>query len=118
MMLGLDHLQLAIPAGEETAARTFWCETLGLEEIEKPEALQARGGLWLRLAGAELHLGVETPFLPARKAHPGFTTPDTEAIARALKAAGHPVTWDASIPGRKRFFTEDPFCNRLEFLQA
>ncbi|MBS8225667.1 VOC family protein [Vannielia litorea] len=117
MTLGLDHLQLAMPAGEEEAARAFWCGILGLAELEKPEALKARGGLWFELAGAELHLGVETPFAPAKKAHPGLTTPDAEQTAQALQAAGHPVAWDESIPDRKRFFSEDPFGNRLEFLE-
>ncbi|UWR15831.1 VOC family protein [Sulfitobacter sp. M368] len=116
MTLRLDHIQLAIPAGGEDQARTFWCQLIGLPEIRKPAALQGRGGLWLALAGAKLHLGVETPFAPAGKAHPGFLVEDIEALAMQLNAADHPLQWDAALKDRKRFFTTDPFGNRLEFL--
>jgi len=115
--IALDHVQLAMPKGGEARARTFWGGVVGLAEIEKPAALKARGGCWYLLNAAELHLGVETPFSPAKKAHPGFRVKDINALADRLKAADHPLTWDASIPGRKRFFTADPFGNRLEFLE-
>ncbi|QBF33661.1 VOC family protein [Thalassococcus sp. S3] len=117
MSVGLDHMQMAVPEGAEDEARAFWCELVGLEEIEKPEALKARGGLWLQLDGAELHLGVEAPFHPAKKAHPGLKVAGIAALADAMEAKGYPVTWDDTIPGRKRFFCEDPFGNRLEFLE-
>lgn len=117
MTPALDHIQLAMPAGAEPAARAFWCDIIGLAEIDKPEALKSRGGVWLQLAGAELHLGVEPGFSPARKAHPGFRIPGIDALADRLTAAGYPAHWDAEIAGRRRFFTEDPFGNRLEFLE-
>ena len=116
MTLSLDHIQLAIPKDGEPKARAFWCDLIGLAEIEKPTALQARGGLWLQLAGSELHLGVETPFTPAKKAHPGFQTNDITALAARLTQTNHPVTWDTKLKNRRRFFTTDPFGNRLEFL--
>ncbi len=116
MSLSLDHIQIAMPRGKETFARAFWRDIIGLAEIEKPEALKPRGGLWFALSGAELHLGVEHPFTPAQKAHPGFATDQIDALASRLTAADYPVDWDHSIPGRKRFFTTDPFGNRLEFL--
>lgn len=117
MSLGLDHIQMAITAGGEATARAFWCDLLGLAEIAKPSALAARGGLWLRLDGGELHLGVETPFAPAKKAHPGLATPDIAALAQCLLAADHPLQWDTALADRRRFFTRDPFGDRLEFLQ-
>jgi len=117
MSFALDHIQMAIPKGGEDAARAFWCDLFGLAEIEKPEALRARGGLWLKLDEAELHLGVETPFSPAKKAHPGLASDDIETLAKKLQQAGHPITWDTALNDRKRFFTEDPFGNRLEVLQ-
>lgn len=118
MTLTLDHIQIAMPAGQEDTARAFWCTLLGLTELEKPAALRSRGGLWLSLGAHELHLGVETPFAPAKKARPGLIAPDIDATAQALATAGHPITWDDSIPNRKRFFTQDPFGNRLEVLAA
>lgn len=118
MSISLDHIQLAMPPGEESAARAFWAGIVGLEEIEKPPALKPRGGCWFRLGGAELHLGVEPGFAPAQKAHPGFCTDEIDALARRLANADHQVTWDNAITARKRFFTADPFGNRLEFLET
>lgn len=117
MSFGLDHIQIAIPKGGEADARRFWCDALGLAEIEKPDALKPRGGLWLALDGAELHLGVEDPFTPARKAHPGFTVTDIDAVAARIAGFGHDPRWDTEIKNRRRFFAQDPFGNRLEFLQ-
>lgn len=117
MTLALDHIQIAIPAGGEDAARAFWCAGLGLVEIAKPDALKARGGLWLALNGAELHLGVEPDFAPARKAHPGFAVIDIDTVAARIEALGQNPRWDDTIENRRRFFAEDPFGNRLEFLE-
>jgi catechol 2,3-dioxygenase-like lactoylglutathione lyase family enzyme len=106
---GLDHVQRAMPAGGEDKAREFYAGTLGLTEIEKPEALRARGGCWFRGGGIEFHLGVEQEFRPARKAHPALRVADYEAVRNALGGAP-----DENIPGVQRFFTEDPFGNRIE----
>ncbi|MGZ9809572.1 glyoxalase [Pseudoroseicyclus sp. H15] len=112
----IDHVQLAIPAGGEAAGRAFWVDLLGRTELPKPEGLAGRGGLWLRAGAVELHLGVAEPFVPAAKAHPCFAVPDLDALAKALGDAGHPVRWDEAIAGRRRFFTDDPFGNRVEFM--
>ncbi len=114
----LDHVQMAIPEGQEDHARQFWGDAVGLAEIEKPKALRARGGVWFALVGAELHLGVEAAFSPAKKAHPGIRVADLDALAENLERHGHEVLYDDAITGRKRFFTDDPFGNRIEFLQA
>jgi catechol 2,3-dioxygenase-like lactoylglutathione lyase family enzyme len=115
---GIDHVQLAAPTGCEAEARAFYGELLGLEELPKPEALAARGGCWFRAGEQELHIGVEEPFTPARKAHPSLVVSDLDAVAAQLTAAGIRVTYDDLIPGTKRFETADPFGNRLEFRQA
>jgi catechol 2,3-dioxygenase-like lactoylglutathione lyase family enzyme len=115
---GIDHVQVAAPAGCEPAARAFYGVLLGLEELRKPEPLAARGGCWFQAGNAELHVGVEEPFVPARKAHPGFTVADLDELAARLRAEGIEATVDESIPGTKRFHTADPFGNRLEFRQA
>jgi catechol 2,3-dioxygenase-like lactoylglutathione lyase family enzyme len=115
---GIDHVQVAAPAGCESAARAFYGGLLGLEELEKPEALRARGGCWFRAGDQELHVGVEDPFAPALKAHPGFVSADLDGLRRRLNGAGIATTDDDSIPGTSRIFTADPFGNRLEFRQA
>ena len=115
-MLTLDHIQLAMPEGQEEDARTFYGEVLGLEELEKPDLLKSKGGVWFRLGAHELHLGVETPFSPAKKAHPAFRVEDLDALAKRLEHASSSLQWDDTIPGVRRFHTHDVFGNRLEFL--
>jgi catechol 2,3-dioxygenase-like lactoylglutathione lyase family enzyme len=117
-MLGLDHVQIAAPPGCEAGARRFYGDVLGLQEVAKPEALRARGGVWFAVGEQQLHVGVEEPFAAARKAHPALRTDPAEldVLAARLDAAGAPVTWDETIPGVRRFYTADPWGNRLEIL--
>ncbi|HEX3331559.1 MAG TPA: VOC family protein [Gaiellales bacterium] len=109
----LDHVQVAIPPGGEDAARRFYAGLLGLREMEKPEPMRATGGVWFEPG---VHLGVERDFAPARKAHPGLRVADLDAIAARLADAGADVEWDERWPGVRRFYTRDPFGNRLELL--
>lgn len=113
----IHHVQLACPPGSEAESRQFFSGVLGLDEIDKPPVLAARGGCWFRGHGIELHLGVEQDFRPARKAHPGLLVRDLEEWARRLEAAGYPVDFDDDFPGMRRFYSEDPHGNRLEFLE-
>lgn len=116
---GLDHVQVAIPAGGEDAARAFYGGLLGMREDPKPAALAARGGCWFSSGSAVLHLGVEDPFAPARKAHPAFLVDDLEVVEAVLTEAGHAcVRSDGEVPGVRRFHTSDPFGNRVELQQA
>ncbi len=113
----LHHVLLACPTGSEALSRAFYGDVLGLTEIPKPLALAARGGCWFRGHGIELHLGVEADFRPARKAHPGLLVRDIDRWARRLREAGYPVDFDDDFPGMRRFHSEDPHGNRLEFLE-
>lgn len=111
MIIALDHVQIAAPPGCEADARRFYGETLGMQEIPKPEKLRARGGVWFALPdGRELHVGVEDPFTPARKAHPCFVGEGVDALVERLEE----VSWDGKIPGTRRFYVSDPFGNRIE----
>jgi catechol 2,3-dioxygenase-like lactoylglutathione lyase family enzyme len=111
------HVQLAIPPGAEEQARGFYAGVLGMEEIAKPAELAKRGGCWFRGGELEIHLGVEEPFAPARKAHPGIIVNDLVELQGRLEAAGYDATEDSLLPGFRRIYTSDPFDNRLEFLQ-
>jgi len=113
---GIDHVQVAIPAGGEEQARTFYGGALGLREIPKPEALRARGGLWYRSGAQELHLGVETSFAPQRKAHPALRVDDLPALRQRLATAGVAIHDDTPIPGWERCYAFDPFGNKIEFV--
>lgn len=115
MIGGLDHVQLACPAGGEDDARAFYGGLLGLREIEKPEPLRARGGVWFECGAQQLHLGVEGDFRPARKAHPALRV-DTVAELQSLAERLGEVRWDDDLPGFQRFYVDDPFGNRLEVL--
>jgi catechol 2,3-dioxygenase-like lactoylglutathione lyase family enzyme len=114
----IDHVQLAAPKGCEAAAREFYGLILGLPEIEKPAPLRARGGCWFQCGEQELHIGVEIAFQPAKKAHPAFAVSDLAKLRESLVDHGVKITDDDSIPGSRRFFAEDPWGNRLEFLEA
>lgn len=116
---GLDHVQVAIPAGGENVARAWYGELLGMSEQPKPPALAVRGGCWFTAGQAVLHLGVEEPFAPARKAHPAFAVTNLDDLQARLVAAGHHCARaDGEVPGVRRFHTADPFGNRIEFQQV
>jgi catechol 2,3-dioxygenase-like lactoylglutathione lyase family enzyme len=105
-----------MPVGQEGDARRFYGELLGMEEVPKPEALAGRGGCWFRAGAAELHIGVEDDFRPARKAHPAIVVDDLDGLERRLRERGHDVVRDAELDGHPRFHAADPFGNRLEFI--
>jgi catechol 2,3-dioxygenase-like lactoylglutathione lyase family enzyme len=114
---GLDHVQIAAPAGCEAEARRFFGALLGLRELPKPEQLAARGGAWFQVGAQELHVGVASEFEPARKAHPALRVGNVDELAARLAAAGVEARWDEELPGIRRFYADDPWGNRLEFLQ-
>lgn len=116
-IVGLDHIQLAMPAGQEPQARAFYGGVLGLVEVAKPAPLAARGGCWFAAPGAQIHLGVEAEFAPQRKAHPALLVRDLAACQRALEAAGVAVLPDDTLPDVRRCYASDPFGNRIEFIQ-
>ena len=119
MIAGIDHVQLAAPPGCEVEARRFFGGLLGLEQLEKPPALAARGGAWFACGGQAIHIGVEQDFVPAAKAHPAFALAspgEVDALAARLEAAGVEVRFDDELPGHRRFYACDPWGNRLEFL--
>ncbi|HSH83102.1 MAG TPA: VOC family protein [Herpetosiphonaceae bacterium] len=113
-IVGLDHVQLAMPAGREQEARRFYADILGLSEVAKPAPLAARGGCWFEGPGTAVHLGVEADFVPARKAHPAFRVSDLDAFRDRLAAQGVETIPDTSLPGVRRFYVFDPFGNRIE----
>ena len=118
----LHHVQVACPPGGEDACRRFYGDALGLTEVEKPEALRGRGGAWFRAYDdtgavvAELHVGVEEPFAPQRKAHPAFEVDDLDAVATRLHDGGFDVdeTERETFEGYLRFHAHDPHGNRVE----
>jgi catechol 2,3-dioxygenase-like lactoylglutathione lyase family enzyme len=119
--LGIDHVQLAAPAGCEAAGRRFFGELLGFPELPKPPALAARGGLWFQCGAQQLHVGVAKDFTPAIKAHPAFRVTSEAALVELkarLNAARVAIRDDDELEDVARFFAQDPWGNRLEFVAA
>lgn len=116
-VVSLHHLQVAMPASGEAAARAFYGELLGLREIPKPHHLAKRGGCWFKGPELELHIGVESDFRPARKAHPAFCVQGLGELRERLECAGVEIVEDTQLEGHDRFYTFDPFGNRLEFIE-
>ena len=113
----IDHVQLAAPKGCEEEAREFFAGILGLTEVEKPEELKKRGGVWFEFGNFQIHIGVEEPFLPAKKAHPAFVVENIEELKTFLSKSHVAFSTDDNLPGASRIHVHDPFGNRLEFLE-
>ena len=113
---GIDHVQLAAPEGCETEARKFFSEILGWTEIPKPENLRKRGGVWFQCGVHQVHIGVQKDFAPAKKAHPAFHVENLDELREYLTQKDVQVIDDEPLEGAKRFYLNDPFGNRLEFL--
>ena len=116
-LLALDHVQLAMPAGREADASSFYAGVLGFSERERPANLAARGGCWFELGSVKVHLGVDRDFRAATKAHPAFLVRDVREFALRIEAAGHRVVVDEPLEGYNRLYVYDPFGNRIELMQ-
>lgn len=116
-IVAVDHVQLAMPPGEEERARAFYDGLLGLAEEPKPANLAARGGCWFGSGSARVHLGVEADFRPARKAHPALRVDDLGELLARLRGAGVEVVDDEPLEGYDRAYVHDPFGNRIELLE-
>lgn len=113
----IDHVQLAIPVGGEENARKFYNGILGFEEVQKPSILRKNGGVWFQTGSINIHLGLESPFVPAKKSHPAIQVKNLEALKDHLYGKHMDYVVDERLPGANRFYVKDPFGNRLEFLE-
>ncbi len=116
-ILHFDHIQIAAPEGCEPAAREFYGSILGMKEVEKPPVLRDRGGCWFQCGAQKFHVGVERNFRPAKKAHPAFAVNDLDGLRKILIARDVAIVDDDSLPDERRFYAEDPWGNRLEFIE-
>ena len=117
-ILSIDHVQIAMPAGEEEKARAFYVNLLGFSEIPKPAELAKRGGAWFESGRVQVHLGIEADFKPARKAHPAFIVDELDVLIAHIKASGYEIdTSQPPLDGYKRAHVFDPFGNRIELME-
>lgn len=117
-IVAIDHVQLAMPPGGESAARDFYTGVLGLTEVPKPPPLAARGGCWFERDGVKLHLGIEADFRPAHKAHPALLVNALAELVERCRRAGCSIVAGDPIEGRARAFVSDPFGNRIELIDC
>jgi catechol 2,3-dioxygenase-like lactoylglutathione lyase family enzyme len=113
----IEHVQLAMPAGEEDTARSFYSGVLGITEKPKPPHLAGRGGVWFERGALKLHLGVEKDFRAAKKAHPALLVEGIAALIDRCRAAGYEVVTDEPLEGYTRVYLDDPFGNRIELME-
>ncbi|MBL8019000.1 MAG: hypothetical protein JNM27_05005 [Leptospirales bacterium] len=116
-VIGLDHVQIAIPRGSEAEARKFFVSGLGFVEVEKPANLKAKGGAWFLCGSHQIHVGVTDNFIAAKKAHPAILVRGIVAYRKELESRGLKTRDEDPLPGAVRFYLDDPFGNRLEFLE-
>jgi hypothetical protein len=112
----IDHVQIAIPKDGEDAGRVFFGVLLGLKEIPKPDDMAIRGGCWFATGEKQIHLGVDSDFRSALKAHVALNTDRLDELRARLEKADYTTYDDTAVDGRHRFFTHDPFGNRIEFM--
>lgn len=111
-------MQLAMPAGGEMEAERFYQDLLGLARVAKPPVLAARGGCWFTNGAVQIHLGVDSDFVPARKAHPAVVVEDLDALVAVLEKSRRAVRFDDELPDVRRCYVDDPFGNRIELIEA
>jgi catechol 2,3-dioxygenase-like lactoylglutathione lyase family enzyme len=117
-LIGIHHVQLAMPEGDEEDAVRFYADTLGLDQVPKPEELSPGGGVWFKSGALEVHLGVEHQFRPAVKAHPAILVLGLEKLRARIEEAGYKISDTVQIEGYDRVYVRDPFGNRLELIEA
>jgi len=117
-IVGIDHVQLAIPAGGEEQGRRFYTGLLGLPEVAKPSELAGRGGVWFESGAVRIHLGVEADFRAATKAHPALVVDDLHTLLERLRAAGVAVVEAETLNGRRRAHVSAPFGTRVELMEV
>ena len=117
MIVGLDHIQLALPVGTQDSMHAFYCGLLGMTKQRKPVALVGRGGFWALAGHVQVHFGIDPNFHPATKAHPAFLVCDSAGVFDLLTAQGYTPKWDKTLPNVTGFFVADPVGNRVEIIE-
>jgi catechol 2,3-dioxygenase-like lactoylglutathione lyase family enzyme len=118
MIVRIHHAQITIPRGAEEECRRFYCDQLGIREVEKPASLQGRGGFWLQIGETQVHVGTEDGVdREATKAHVAYEVTDLQGWRARLGQEGIKILDGIPIPGYERFEFRDPFGNRVEFLE-
>jgi catechol 2,3-dioxygenase-like lactoylglutathione lyase family enzyme len=119
MILGIDHAQITIPKGSEEEAKNFYCEFLGLKEVEKPENRKKNGGFWLQVGALQLHVGTEDGFDRTKtKAHVAYLVDNLKSWRQKFHENSIEMFESLPLPNAEAFEFRDPFGNRVELIQS
>lgn len=114
--LRLQHASVPMVTGGNDKMRHFYGETLGLTEITPPDVLGSVRFVWYTIgdSGDEIHIYTDDRGPNSPGQHICIQVDDPAALRATLEANGYPTSDTDNIPNRPRFFTTDPFGNRIE----
>ncbi len=112
----LQHASVPMTTGGNDQGRHFYGATLGLTEIPPPAVLGGDGFVWFAIgeSGDEIHLYTDESGPNSPGQHLCIQVDDPAAVREQLEANGYETSDTDVIPNRPRFFTHDPFGNRVE----
>ena len=115
----INHVTVAVPAGEQEKVRAFYGGLLGLEELPQNKSLQGRYTLiWYELLDIQLHLDFSPPWVtPAENRHIALEVNDLASVREFLESRGATIREAVLMPDRVRFYLLDPFGNYFEFIE-
>ena len=115
----LNHITVAMPAGQHDQVREFYGGVLGLEEIPRPAALNKVYDLmWFIFLDIQLHLDFTPPWIvPSENRHIALEVDDLPAVRRYLESKRATIREAVAMPDRDRFYLLDPFGNYFELLE-
>jgi catechol 2,3-dioxygenase-like lactoylglutathione lyase family enzyme len=119
-LLGVNHVNVTVPAALETATRHFYSVVLGLRQIPKPEGPRKNIGAWYELGRIQLHLSIEDGVdNQASERHVCYQVADVGGAELRFRNSGIEVIVDSNpAGGGKRFFVRDPGGNLIEITEG
>jgi catechol 2,3-dioxygenase-like lactoylglutathione lyase family enzyme len=115
----INHVTIAVPAGEHQKVRDFYGGVLGLQEVKRPDALnRAYDLIWYEWMDILLHLDFTPPWTkPAENRHVAVEVKDIHAVRAYLDQRGTEIREAVPMPDRERFYLIDPFGNYFEVME-
>jgi catechol 2,3-dioxygenase-like lactoylglutathione lyase family enzyme len=118
-VLGVNHVNVTVPAALEEAARRFYGVVLGLRQIPKPDGPRKDIGAWYEIGGMQLHLSLADSVDNHRSdRHVCYQVEDLASAKIHFRDAGIEIISDDDPKSESsRFFVRDPGGNLIEITQ-
>ncbi|MFN2492210.1 MAG: VOC family protein [Pyrinomonadaceae bacterium] len=118
-LVGINHVNVTVPAALELSAKQFYGDVLGLRQIPKPDGPRKHIGAWYEVGELQLHLSIEEDAQNrASGRHICYQVADIAIAKLHLETAGVEVIPDEDpVRGWSRFFARDPGGNLIEVTQ-